>query len=286
MHIHNQWNTSPSTIINRYSKVIKEGTREGYRDFQAQLKKPEYTGARKGDARRELKQLESCLRLRFDRYLVPLFEAVGLTFRPTQPNLFIGPETGRDYRIIVFAEKKAGGHPWAVCLVSKVVVLDSLEKLAGLAVAKALRGEEGLERLECSEIQKEIVGGLLDRPEKMPDWEIEMHREPDCGTEEEEEDINEEEKVSVGVTSGGEKSIGTLENLDPESEERNMAASKESTVLSSSEEEDDEKLDYMKTYDEDSICKDSTGKGSQSRKTENEERKMAPSINNELIPVM
>ena len=171
-------------------------------------------------------------------------------------------------------------------VVSKVVVLDSLEKLAGLAVAKALRGEEGLERLECSEIQKEIVGGLLDRQEKMTDWEIEMHREPDCGTEEEEEDINEEEEVSVGVTSGGEKSIGTLENLDPESEERNMAASKESTVLSSSEEEDDEKSDDMKTYDEDSIDKDSTGKGSQRRKTENEERKMAPSINKELIPVM
>jgi len=279
-----------------FVEVIQEGTREGYMEFQAALKKLECAGAKKGDAGRGLKQLESCLRLRFDKYLVPLLEAIGLTFCPTQPNLFVGPESGGDYRIIVFADKKVdrlSQHPWAVCLVTKVVVLDSLEKLAGLAVAKALggKGEEGLERLECSAIQKEIVGAFFDKKEKMKDWEIQMHRElaePHCRSEDEEE---EEDEGSAGMESGGEFSIDKSEGWELEGEERKMAASKESIVLSRSEEEEEEGLDGIKTdgkesTDRGSTDEGSTGKRSQSRKTENEEKKMATSIGKELISVM
>ena len=263
--------------------MIQEGTREGYHDFQAGLKKPKCTGARKEDGSKRLKQLKSCLRLRFDRYLVPLLEAIGLVFCPTQPNLFVGPETGGDYRIIVFAEKKVDDgppqHPWAVCLVTKVVVLDSLEKLAGLAVGKALKGreEEGLEQLECSAIQKEIVGGLLDKKENTNGCEIQMHpklTKSHCKSAESEE---EEEKSPVGMKSGDEKLIDKSEGKVIEGEERKIAACKESIVLSSSEE--DEGL-------RDSTGKESTDKGPQRRKTENEEKKMANSINKELISVM
>ena len=182
------------------------------------LKRPCSAEAKKEDIWSELKQLECCLRARFDHYLVPLLRAIGLTFSPTQPNLFVGLEGRSDYRIVVFAEKKVDGgvseHPWAVCLVTKVVEVDSLEKLAGLAVAKALnrgRGEEGLKQLECSEIQKEIVGEFLDREEKVNDCEIQMQgelNEPNCKSDKEEDTSEKLEKGSDGMKSNSEKLIG------------------------------------------------------------------------------
>ena len=162
--------------------VIKDGTREAHKDFQNGLKKTKCDGAEKGCGRKDLKQLEKCLRIHFDHYLVPLLEAIGLSFSPDQPGLFVGLETGSDYRIIVFAQKKADGFPqhpcWAVCLETKMVALDSLEKLAGLALAKLLggRGERGLGQLECAETQREIIKELLDKKEKMEDSEIQMEQ--------------------------------------------------------------------------------------------------------------
>ena len=127
--------------------VIKDGTREAHKDFQNGLKETKCDGAEKGCGRKDLKQLEKCLRIHFDHYLVPLLEAIGLSFSPNQPGLFVGLGTGSDYRIIVFAQKKADGFPqhpcWAVCLETKMVALDSLEKLAGLALAKILGGQGG-----------------------------------------------------------------------------------------------------------------------------------------------
>ena len=211
--------------------MIKDGTREGFRDFQAKFKRPCSAGARKVDIWVDLKLLECCLRMRFDLYLVPLLKAIGPTFSPTQPNLFVGLEGVSDYRIVVFAEKKVDGvfqHPWAVCLVTKVVEVDSLEKLAGLAVAKALnrgRGEEGLKQLECSVIQKEIVRGFLDKEEKVKDCEIQMQgglNESNCKTEEEEDTSEKLEKGSDDMKSDGEKSIGRK----PDSRETKVEESK------------------------------------------------------------
>ena len=107
--------------------MIKEGTREGYRDFCSGLERACSAEAReREDVWGGLEQLKSCLRARFDCHLVPLLRAIGLTLN--EPNLFVGLEGGgSDYRIIVFVEKKkqvegeVPHHPWAVCLVTKVV---------------------------------------------------------------------------------------------------------------------------------------------------------------------
>jgi len=219
-----------SKRFSSFVEVIKEGTREGYRDFQATLNRPCSAEAKKEDIWVDLKLLECCLRMRFDLYLVPLLKAIGLTFSPTQPNLFVGLEGVSDYRIVVFAEKEVDGvfqHPWAVCLVTKVVEVDSLEKLAGLAVAKALRdrGKEGLKQLECSAIQREIVRGFLDKEEKVKDCEIQMQgelNESNCKTEEEEDTSEKLEKGSDDMKSDGEKSIGRK----PDSRETKVEESK------------------------------------------------------------
>ena len=81
----------------------------------------------------------------------------------------VGKGDNNKHMITVYAEKETCCTLqliWAVSFETNVVELDSLEQFAGLAVAKAIgvRGERGLEELDCAGKQKEVVRLLMDKP--------------------------------------------------------------------------------------------------------------------------
>ena len=143
--------------------VIKEAIREGHREFNhwVGLKLPQQKpilmeGLAEG-------KLELCLAVSLDRFLLHLLMAQGLTY-----NVLVVKMGENTHTITVYAEKETCCTLqliWGVSFEAKVVLLDSLEQLAGLAVAKALgvRGEEGLEELDCAGKQKEVVRLLMDK---------------------------------------------------------------------------------------------------------------------------
>ena len=143
--------------------MIKEATREGFRDFRgwaghlAAQQEPVLT-----EKLVEAK-LELSLAVALDRFLLPLLMAQGLTY-----NVFLVKRGENSHKITVYAEKETCCTLqliWAVSFQTKVVELDSLEQVAGLAVAKAIgvRGERGLEELDCAGKQKEVVRLLMDK---------------------------------------------------------------------------------------------------------------------------
>ena len=88
-------------------------------------------------------KLELSLAVALDRFLLPLLMAQGLTY-----NVFLVKRGENSHKITVYAEKETCCTLqliWAVSFQTKVVELDSLEQVAGLAVAKAIggRGERG-----------------------------------------------------------------------------------------------------------------------------------------------
>ena len=137
--------------------MIKEAIREGYRDFKAQVRQEERMGEGK---------LELCFAISLDSFLLPLLMVQGLTY-----NVFVVKKGENGHKITVYAERETCCTLqliWAVSFETKVVELNSLEQVAGLAVAKAIgvRGERGLEELDCAGKQKEVVRMLMDKQEE------------------------------------------------------------------------------------------------------------------------
>ena len=111
-------------------------------------------------------KLELCLAISLDCFLLPLLMAQGLTY-----NVLVVKRGMKSHKITVYAERETCCTLhliWAVSFETKVVDLDSLEQLAGLAVAKAIgvRRERGLEELDCAGKQKEVVRLLMDKQDE------------------------------------------------------------------------------------------------------------------------
>ena len=117
--------------------VIKAAIREGYKDFSG-WKGLEATQQKPGLVERLAEgRLELCLALSLDSFLLPLLMAQGLSYNV----VVAGKGDNNKHMITVYAEKETCCTLqliWAVSFESKRVLLDSLEQLAGLAVAKAL----------------------------------------------------------------------------------------------------------------------------------------------------
>merc|ERR1719167_1943860 len=148
-----------------YIEVIKEALREGYQDFCGWAKPNLFQ--QKSDLMDRLVEgkLELCLAVALDDHLLPLLAAQGLTY-----NVLVVKKGVDRHAITVYAEKETCCGLqliWAVAIQTKIVLVESLEQLAGLAVAKALgeRGEEGLMALDCAGRQKEAVRQLMDKKE-------------------------------------------------------------------------------------------------------------------------
>ena len=131
--------------------VIKNVIREGYGEF-----------LKEGLAEDQLKQR---LDVSLDRWLHHPLMAQGLTY-----HFGVVKTWENQHTITVYGKRKISSdlilnRAWVVGFEAKVVLLDSLEQLAGLAVAKSLgvRGEEGLEKLDCAGKLKEVVRLLMDK---------------------------------------------------------------------------------------------------------------------------
>jgi len=146
-----------SSRFSNYVDVIKAAIREGYQDFNGWAE--EGPGGEKA-----VGKLELCFAISLDCFLLPLLMAEGLTY-----NVVVVKKGENSHKITVYAERETCCYLkliWAVSFETKVVELDSLEQFAGLAVAKAIgvRGERGLEELDCAGKQKEVVRLLMDKP--------------------------------------------------------------------------------------------------------------------------
>lgn len=146
-----------SSRFSNYVDVIKAAIREGYQDFNGWAE--EGPGGEKA-----VGKLELCFAISLDCFLLPLLMAEGLTY-----NVVVVKKGENSHKITVYAEKETCCTLqliWAVSFETKVVELDSLEQFAGLAVAKAIgvRGERGLEELDCAGKQKDVVRLLMDKP--------------------------------------------------------------------------------------------------------------------------
>ena len=157
-----------SSKFSNYEEVIKEAIREGYRDFKAQVRQEEKAGigGRHTSVKRRELELKGKLRKSLDSFLLPLLMVQGLTY-----NVFVVKKGENGHKITVYAERETCCTLqliWAVSFETKVVELNSLEQVAGLAVAKAIgvRGERGLEELDCAGKQKEVVRMLMDKQEE------------------------------------------------------------------------------------------------------------------------
>ena len=129
--------------------VIKNVIREGYGEF-----------LKEGLAEDQLKQR---LDVSLDRWLHHPLMAKGLTYQ-----LGVVKKGENKHTITVYGKRKQCSALLSSCAIgfeAEVFFLDSLEQLAGLAVAKSLgvRGEEGLEKLDCAGKQKEVVRLLMDK---------------------------------------------------------------------------------------------------------------------------
>jgi len=166
MDINSEFRKECSARFSNYVDVIKAAIREGYKDFSG-WKGLEATQQKPGLVERLAEgRLELCLALSLDSFLLPLLMAQGLSYNV----VVVGKGDNNKHMITVYAEKETCCTLqliWAVSFETKVVELDSLEQLAGLAVAKALedRGEMGLEELDCAGKQKEVVRLLMDKQE-------------------------------------------------------------------------------------------------------------------------
>jgi len=153
--------------FSNYVDVIKEAIREGYRDFSG-WKEHKAAQQERGLMMERLLEgkLELCLAISLDCFLLPLLMAQGLTY-----NVLVVKRGVKSHKITVYAERETCCTLqliWAVSFETKVVDLDSLEKVAGLAVAKAIgvRRERGLEELDCAGKQKEVVRLLMDKQDE------------------------------------------------------------------------------------------------------------------------
>ena len=153
--------------FSNYVDVIKEAIREGYQDFSGW--KENKTAQQEPSLMMEglvEGKLELFLAISLDCFLLPLLMAQGLTY-----NVFVVKRGMKSHKITVYAERETCCTLqliWAVSFETKVVDLDSLEKVAGLAVAKAIgvRRERGLEELDCAGKQKEVVRLLMDKQDE------------------------------------------------------------------------------------------------------------------------
>lgn len=145
-----------SSRFSNYVDVIKAAIREGYRDFNGWVED-------RPAGERLMGKLELCFALSLDSFLLPLLMTEGLTY-----NVVVVKKGENSHKITVYAERETCCTLqliWAVSFETNVVELDSLEQCAGLAVAKAIgvRGESGLEELDCAGKQKEVVRLLMDK---------------------------------------------------------------------------------------------------------------------------
>jgi len=158
-----------SARFSSYVDVIREAIREGYQDFRgwvehlAEQQEPVLT------ERIVEAKLELSLAVSLDCFLLPLLMVQGLTY-----NVFVVKRGENSHKITVYAEKETCCTLqliWAVSFETQVMELDSLEQVAGLAVAKAIgvRGERGLEELDCAGKQKEVVRLLMDKQDEEVD---------------------------------------------------------------------------------------------------------------------
>ena len=153
--------------FSNYVDVIKEAIREGYQDFSGW--KENKTAQQEPSLMMEglvEGKLELFLAISLDCFLLPLLMAQGLTY-----NVFVVKRGMKSHKITVYAERETCCTLqliWAVSFETKVVDLDSLEKVSGLAVVKAIgvRRERGLEELDCAGKQKEVVRLLMDKQDE------------------------------------------------------------------------------------------------------------------------
>ena len=150
-----------SSRFSNYVDVIKAAIREGYQDFNSSAENKAAQQERMAEGK-----LELCFAVSLDCFLLPLLMAEGLTY-----NVVVVKKGRNSHKITVYAERETCCTLqliWAVSFETKVVELDSLEHVAGLAVAKAIgvRGEMGLEELDCAGKQKEVVRFLMDKQEE------------------------------------------------------------------------------------------------------------------------
>jgi len=169
-----------SQRFSNYIEVIKEALREGYQDFYGWVKP--YLFQQRPDLMDRLAEgkLELCLAVALDDHLLPLLAAQGLTY-----NVHVVKKGEDRHAITVYAEKETCCSLqliWAVAIQTKMVLVESLEQLAGLAVAKALgeRGEEGLMALDCAGRQKEVVRRLMDKKEVVKQEDQVGKQEKEC----------------------------------------------------------------------------------------------------------
>jgi len=169
-----------SQRFSNFIEVIKEALREGYQDFCGWAKPNLFQ--QKSDLMDRLVEgkLELCLAVALDDHLLPLLAAQGLTY-----NVHVVKKGEDRHAITVYAEKETCCGLqliWAVAIQTKMVLVESLEQLAGLAVAKALgeRGEEGLMALDCAGRQKEVVRRLMDKKEVVKQEDQVGKQEKEC----------------------------------------------------------------------------------------------------------
>jgi len=166
--------------FSNYVEVIKEALREGYQDFCGWAM-PNWSQQKSELTDRLVEgKLELCLAVALDDHLLPLLAAQGLTY-----NVHVVRKGEDRHAITVYAERETCCGLqliWAVAIQTKIVLVESLEQLAGLAVAKALgdRGEKGLMALDCAGRQKEVVRQLMDKKEEGKQEKEEGKQEKGC----------------------------------------------------------------------------------------------------------